>query len=438
MTTQVQKAGSAQASEPSGVPRDERRSAFVLLACTVLAIAMIGLLLDSVTESFVKPAGKTPADIGLLIPGARDDFARAANARTLGRTSTGRQWRDSPGQWGIADHEAMVVTPAAGPSLATVPVGVPDGLVEAVISRMAPGAGIAFRCRNVQNCWRVEAVPRLGTWNVIRVVNGNEQRVASLGTVPVSDGTSVGVTMQGARLTFYIDGRKITHIDDQTFALEARAGLSLGEPTGAALARWSTFVASPPSSPGLLNVHNAELYDAFARTRTTDLGATRSSGAWTSVSGTWSVDPGQAGPTTPNPSGASLALVDLGWSNGVVQTTILTPQPSLGLAFRCRDLDNCWRLEVVAAFGTWNIFKVVDGRVTRLGNLGVVSTASGTTVSVEMQGPRLVFYVNGVEHRTIDDDTFAAEQHAGLVVDKGPLAAASRWSEFSANPGARP
>jgi hypothetical protein len=133
-----------------------------------------------------------------------------------------------------------------------------------------------------------------------------------------------------------------------------------------------------------------------------------------------------------------LALVDIGSADGVVQTTVAAPQPRSGLAFRCRDRDNCWRLEVVPGYSTWNVYKVADGNVTTIGNLGTVSTASGTTVSVEMHGPRLVFFVNGVERRTVVDATLSSERHAGLVVEPGPLSGASRWSEFSADPGVRP
>jgi hypothetical protein len=422
----------------SPMPHHERRSAIVLLACTVVAIAMIGLLLDSVTETFVKQKAPAPADAPVLIPGARDNFVRADNPRTLGRSESGQAWRAATGRWGIAGHAARVVVPGTGTSLATVAVGVPDGRVEAVITRMAPGAGIAFRCRNVLNCWRVEAVPQLGTWNVVRVVRGKEKRVTSLGTVPVADGTKVAVTMKGGRLTFYIDDKEATSVDDREFALEARAGLSLREPTSAAIARWSSFVDLPPSAPGVLTVRDAKINDEFARTRAADLGTTPTGQRWTSVSGKWSVTTGTAAIGTPSTTGASLALVDIGSADGVVQTTIPAPQPRIGIAFRCRDLANCWRLEVVPGFSTWNIYKVVDGAVSTVGNLGIVTTASGTTVSVEMHGARLAFFVNGVARRTIDDDTFSSEHRAGLVAEPGPLASASRWSEFSAEPAPGP
>jgi hypothetical protein len=139
-----------------------------------------------------------------------------------------------------------------------------------------------------------------------------------------------------------------------------------------------------------------------------------------------------AAASSPSVNRASLALVDLGSADGIVQTTILAPQPRSGLAFRCRNLDNCWRLEVVVGYGTWNVYKVVNGDVSTVGNLGVVSTAPGTTVSVAMHGSRLVFFVNGVERRTIDDGAFSNEHQAGLVVEPGVLSSYSRWSEFLA------
>jgi hypothetical protein len=438
MTIQVKNAESVDSPNAAPMPRHERRSAIVLLVCTIIAIAMIGLLLDSITETFVRVKGPTTASAALLVPGARDDFARVDNPRSMGRSETGQVWRTAPGRWGIAGHAARVVEPGKETSLATVAVGVPDGRVEAVITRMAPGAGIAFRCRNALNCWRVEAVPQLGTWNVVKVVKGKETRVTSLGTVPVADGTKVAVTMKGGSITFYIDDKETTSIDDRAFALEARAGLSLREPASASVARWSSFVELPPSAPGVLTVRDAEIHDEFARTRATNLGTTPTGQRWTSVSGAWSVTTGMAAIATPSTTSASLALVDIGSANGVVQTTIPAPQPRTGIAFRCRDLDNCWRLEVVPGYSTWNIYKVVDGTVSDVGNLGKVTTASGTTVSVEMNGSRLVFFVNGVARRTIDDDTLSSEHRAGLVVEPGPLTGASRWSEFSAAPARRP
>jgi hypothetical protein len=73
--------------------------------------------------------------------------------------------------------------------------------------------------------------------------------------------------------------------------------------------------------------------------------------------------------------------------------------------------------------------KVVGGKVTRLGNLGLVETGSGTTVSVRMQGKRLTFFVNGSRERTLTDASLTGERRAGMIGAGGKNAHA-RWTEF--------
>jgi hypothetical protein len=425
---------SASASPAPG----SNRSALVLLVCVIVTIAMIGLLLDSVTESFKRPKAPTASPTAVRLPGARDSFDRPDNARSLTKTASGQPWRMAAGRWGIADHEAFVVEPASGPSLATLPGGVPDGRVEATIARMAPGAGIAFRCRNPLNCWRVEAVPELGTWNVVKSVNGKEKRVANLGTVPVADGTRIAVDMRANRLSFFVNGRQATVIDDDALALETKAGLSLREPSSAATARWSSFVISPRALAGVLEAEGATVYDNFARRDGSSLRAARTAQAWTDVAGRWSIADGLAAPSAPSTTDRSMTLVDLGAADGMVQASLLAPQQRSGIAFRCRDARNCWLLEAVVGYGTWNVYKVVDGKVSEQGNLGIVPTDPGTTVTVEMRGPQLTFFVNGVRQRKMHDDTFATEHQAGLVVEAGPFSADTRWSEFIATTGSQP
>ena len=87
---------------------------------------------------------------------------------------------------------------------------------------IAPGQGLAFRCQGAANCWRVEAVPRFGTWNVIKVVRGTERLVANLGTVPVESGTVIRVELEGGTLRFMVNGRLRRTIVDSTFLSAAR------------------------------------------------------------------------------------------------------------------------------------------------------------------------------------------------------------------------
>jgi len=304
-------------------------------------------------------------------------------------------------------------------------------------ARVAPGVALAFRCRNATSCWRVEAVPQFGTWNVVKSVRGRETRVTSLGTVPVSDGTKVAVDMDGTRLTFFVDGRRVMRIDDGDLLFETGAGLSLREPLSAPVARWSSFRMTPRSAPGALSPRDATVYDNFARNRAADLGTTPTGQRWSSVTGRWSVSGGMAR-SAPAPDRASLALLDVGSADGWVQATVLAPQQRSGLPFRCSDLESCWRVEVVVGDRPGNVYRVVNGKISSRGNLGIASTGPGTTVTVEMHGAKLVFFVNGMMQRTITDDTFSSEHGAGFVVEPGPFSGATRWSEFAAKPDPRP
>ncbi len=436
MTTDVQDAerdSDTRAESPT--TREESRNAVVLLVCVMIVIAMIGLLVDSFTDSIHPPKLVPQVAAAVPVPGAHDRFARADDVRSLGSAPSGQVWHAAAGNWGIASKTARVFVPADGPSLATVSVGVPDGRVEVRFARIAPGAGLAFRCRNAANCWRVEVVPQLGTWNIVKSVRNKETTVGNLGTVPVADGTDVAVDMTGSQLTFSVDGKNVKTIDDKDLVFEIRAGLSLREPSSAAIARWSAFDMTPRHEPGILSRSDATVYDDFSRARVADLGTTPTGQPWRSISGRWSVEPGMAAPSSPASGRPSLALVDLGAADGIVQATFLAPQNRSGLAFRCRDLDNCWQVEAVLGYGTWNVFRTVDGKVKALGNLGIVSNAPETTVSVKMAGDQLTFYVDGVKQRTITDAALSTEQGAGLVVEPGQFAAATRWSAFAARPG---
>jgi hypothetical protein len=51
-----------------------------------------------------------------------------------------------------------------------------------------------------------------------------------------------------------------------------------------------------------------------------------------------------------------------------------------GIAFRCRDAGNCWWVQAVPAFHTWNIIRMVDGHAALMGNLGRASVESGTRI----------------------------------------------------------
>ena len=94
-----------------------------------------------------------------------------------------------------------------------------------IVANPVSGAGLAFRCRNLRNCWFLEAVPEYGTWNVVRTVDGRRTKVANLGVVPIAPGTLVSVAMTPARLTFFVNGAEVRRVDDPALGGDRAVGL---------------------------------------------------------------------------------------------------------------------------------------------------------------------------------------------------------------------
>jgi len=426
----------AESPAPDGTdgdrPRNHSTAARLLLGTSIVALAVAGLALDRLTDQGDSTEAEESA-AALPIPGATDDFARADGA-ALGAAPTGQRWKDVAGTWGLRDSAAAVTTPGEFVSLATIAVGTTDGRYEVTAEQMAPGLGLAFRCKSIENCWRVEAVPDLGTWNIIKTVDGIETTVGNLGTVPIDDGTTVAVTAEDDRLTFFIDDVEVKTLLDSDLRTAQRAGISLREPASAPTARWTGFAMAPREWPGTLQFDATELRDDFARGDADELGATLSGEPWTAVSGRWGTRLGRAALPRPSTSGVDLALIEPGTPDGTIQVTVMAPQEQTGVAFRCRDADNCLFLGAVPGFGTWNIYKVLDGQLTELGNVDLTPTLPGTTVSVEMRGEELDFYVNGLRMRSIREPDLAAETGVGLAVNHGPFATSARWSQFLFKP----
>lgn len=427
---QANSAGASTARHP------RHRDGAVLLVMAVLGLFAVGLLVDSVTTQprvpkaapVLEPEGPLAPD-----PGVVDTFARVDTPTSLGTTSSGSQWLASAGVWGISGNSAYVATANTPVALTTVRGGTADGVVGVTVAKMAPGAGLVFRCVNALNCWRVEAIPQFGTWNVVRIQGGVETKVATLGTVPVADGTRISVRMSGPVLTFLINGNDVTTVEDAAFKDADGAGLSLREASSAATARWSKFAVEVVVVPGIIDEQQATFVDTFDRSDADTLGAVGSV-AWSSEQGTWGLRNKRAQPVRGVTKGSNLALVDVGTADGIVEATIFRPQQAMGIAFRCKDANNCWRIEAAVGFGTWNVTKVVDGTVSKVATLGLQPTAAGTTISVRLEGTTVRTFINGAEAISFQAQEFADVSTAGLVVDADPLAATAKWSSFRAGP----
>jgi hypothetical protein len=246
---------SVPAMGEDGNASESRRRDLLPVLGILVGFVVIGLVFSAVTAgTHPKRSARVPRTQPAGAPqGGADGFDRTGGTQGLGRAESGQSWRSVRGQWGAQFGVARVLEPApSGPSLALLPVGTAVTTVEVRAAAIAPGLGLAFRCQGAANCWRVEAVPRFGTWNVVKVVRGIEKFVANLGTVPVESGTTIRVDLEGGRLRFSVNGRLARTVNDSTLLSAARAGMSIRTGSDVRQARWDDFRAafrSPGATP---------------------------------------------------------------------------------------------------------------------------------------------------------------------------------------------
>jgi hypothetical protein len=357
------------------------------------------------------------------------------------------------------------------------------------------GSGLAFRCRDLRNCWWVYAVPAFHTWNVVKLQDGEVEPMGNVGRVSVASGTTITVASRGDRIEIGVDGEQRRVIDDSTLRDARRAGLIAVAGPGVRRAHWDDFRArgrsgavtdgfGRPDADALGSaggerwvavrggwgirdeqasvVRPAEegwnaallevgadasvtatvsagvpptlIVDDFERPDAARLGNATTGQRWVQPRGSWAVRDGEATITRSAARGFDLALVRGGAADGTVEAELGRVRAGAGIAFRCRGPGNCWRLEAVPRFGTWNVIKVVRNRSIVLGNLGTVPVDEGTSVRVDMDGPRLRFFVNGVLHRSFRDPTHEGVAGVGLASTAEPGARGTTWRAFRSTP----
>lgn len=243
---------------------EEAAASRARLVLVGLALLIVGLLVGRLTapdngaDGGDRAAVADPADEAIPFPagdvsrtgywgfvGLRpvvvDTFDRPDNASTLGDSGTGQPWQVDAGEWGIEDNSAFRVAGAPGAqSIAVVPVGDGDGLVEVTATVVEQGAGMVFRYLDPSNYWTITANPALGSWAVHRVIDGQQELVGEL-AAPTADGVTVTITQNEALLRFLVDGIEYLRLTDATFEGQLQAGIvSSAESNGAA--RWDRFL----------------------------------------------------------------------------------------------------------------------------------------------------------------------------------------------------
>ena len=163
---------------------------------------------------------------------------------------------------------------------------------------------------------------------------------------------------------------------------------------------------------------HAEVWDDFDRADS-GLSTAGTGPRWEPLAGSWSVANHQA---TAGPGALTVVRVPARHIRAV----------GGGIAFRCADRQNCFSVEPAPAFFTWNVRKVVNGKVTSLGNVGSATWPAGDSVlAVHLDGDRIIISVDGVVRRRIRDADLRDAVGVGLshLYDPQPVA----WKSFEAD-----
>jgi peptidoglycan/LPS O-acetylase OafA/YrhL len=161
----------------------------------------------------------------------------------------------------------------------------------------------------------------------------------------------------------------------------------------------------------------AAVWDNFERSRDSGLGVTMTRQPWTELFGSWSVDEGTA------------EVRDRGFAVVRVRASHIRATGA-GIAFRCADRRNCWWVEPVPRWNSWDVRKIVNGVVTDIGTVGAAPTASDDSVAVHLQGNVITIAVDGFRYRSIVDPALRDAVGVGLARFYGE--GSKRWESFEA------
>lgn len=165
---------------------------------------------------------------------------------------------------------------------------------------------------------------------------------------------------------------------------------------------------------------HAVVWDNFDRRDQAGLGIAVTGQRWQSLSGAWSIGGGRA---TARTTGSVIVPVRATHVRAI----------GGGVAFRCRDAKNCWWiLPVPRRYSTWIVQKIVDGKVTTVGDLGFARIDAAVSLAVHSEGNRIVIAVDGVVSKIIFDPDLAGAPGVGLIHGSGT--ALKTWDQFEASP----
>jgi hypothetical protein len=187
--------------------------------------------------------------------------------------------------------------------------------------------------------------------------------------------------------------------------------------------------ATTPEGDGI------EIIDSFSGSSTDGLGKADTGQEWEVPAGKWGKTDSHAFVADPNKEGGgrTMALVELGSTNGSVSAKVAKMAPGWALVFRYKGQFNYWLVTASPKFATYNLVKVADGKATPMGKIQAKQD-DGTVVGVQFQGPNITIVVNDKAVLTISDTPNGAGTKVGIAAADA-TAKDAQWSEFNAKSG---
>jgi hypothetical protein len=180
-----------------------------------------------------------------------------------------------------------------------------------------------------------------------------------------------------------------------------------------------------------------EIIDSFSGSSPDSLGKTDTGQAWEVPpdAGTWAKADNHAFVAEPNKGGGgrTMALVDLGATNGSVSAKVAKMAPGWALIFRYKGQYNFWMVSASPKFATYNLVKFADGKATPMGKIAG-KMDDGTVVAVQFQGPNITIVVNDKAVMTISDTANSTGTKVGIAAADA-TAKDAQWSDFHAITG---
>jgi hypothetical protein len=228
--------------------RRSRSSVFEggLIFAVLILLAAAGVVLAMATAPGKKSTSSQHAKVPPrnLSTAIYDRFDRADAAQAIGTSETGQAWTIVGAPWGVQDRQASIGAADSGKrTVAVIGLGTGDGNAQVTLTKVASGAGLVFRYRDAFNFWAITASPKFGTWNIVKVVNGQPTNIDNVGKASVDDNTTIAAKFQGNHIVFSLNGKEIKTLEDSTFATERYAGM-VAVADDAHEARFDNFVGN--------------------------------------------------------------------------------------------------------------------------------------------------------------------------------------------------